>query len=384
MHIVQVVKNFPPAIGGVENYVYSLSLEMSKLGHKVSVITSKGVKKNEKHARNVDRKLCMQGVKVYRLNILPTGVSSHLINSHYTFLMPSLISKLLSINADIIHAHSFPALHTDISALLSWLRSLPLIISIHGLCKPHRLYSSLIGKKVISISRRVVVNNPYQSDLLRRMGIKDDKIRVIPPGINVERFQNCDNSSKDRKTLKEKIILFVGRIVKGKGLEYLVKAAPKVLRHFPESKFVIVGRDYGFAKHLKRLIARKGITSHFIFTGSKRGHDLVETYYSCDVFVLPSEHEGFGLAALEAMTCGKPVVITDYEGASWFKQSGACFIVKRGDAKALAQSLITILSNEKLAEKMSERAKFFAQKFDWSSISRKVENLYFEVVNSKH
>lgn len=381
MNVVQVVKSFPPAIGGVENHVYHLSLELCRRGHRVSVLTSEGNVKNAEEIQRINRKLRKRNAKVYRLKKLSTGLSPSIINSHYTFFMPSAIPRLLSTKANIVHAHSFPSLHADISGILSRVRGIPFVLKVHGLHRLHRFYNAILGKKILSLAKRVIVNNPYQAHLLRRMGVKGEKIRAIPPGIHVERFRKSYKSSfKDRYGIWGRIILFVGRIVRGKGLKQLVKAAPKVLKRFSKSRFVIVGRDLGFGRHLKKLIVRRGLQSHFVFTGPKRERELVKAYNSCDVFVLPSKHEGFGIAALEAMACGKPAVITDYEGSSWFKRSGACRIVRRGKPRELARALVALLSKEALIDRMSERAEEFAQNFDWSLISKKIERVYLEAL----
>jgi len=136
---------FPPKIGGVENYVYNLSRALAQRGHHVTVITY--AERNASMIQRIDRRLRMEGVQVHRLNTIPTGLQRRHINSHYTRFAPSLVSRLIKEDADIVDSHSYPALHTDLVFKASRKTSTPCVIHVHGMHHVHHLHHFLAGSR---------------------------------------------------------------------------------------------------------------------------------------------------------------------------------------------------------------------------------------------
>jgi rhamnosyl/mannosyltransferase len=176
-----------------------------------------------------------------------------------------------------------------------------------------------------------------------------------------------------------RIILFVGRLVYYKGVEYLIKAMPEI-----EAKLILIGEG-PLKKKLKEIVRSLSLWDKVVFQSPVPDSDLVAYYHACDVFVLPSVEitEAFGLVQLEAMACGKPVVSTALPtGVPFVNQHGKTgFIVPPRDHRALAQAINTLLSNPQLREQYGMYAKRrVEQEFNMKFITAKVMQVYKELL----
>lgn len=146
-----------------------------------------------------------------------------------------------------------------------------------------------------------------------------------------------------------------------KGVDTVIKALPKVLNSVPEACYVVVG-DGPDRDRLERLAAETGVKHLVFFVGGTTDEEMMGYYAACDVFVMPSATEGFGIAFLEAMALGKPVIGGDHGGTRNLIEPGVTgFLVKHGDIDVLADTLILLLTNEELRKRMGEAGRQCAE-----------------------
>jgi glycosyltransferase involved in cell wall biosynthesis len=173
------------------------------------------------------------------------------------------------------------------------------------------------------------------------------------------------------------IILFVGRLNYQKGLRYLLAAMPTVLSRFKGAKLVIVGGGEQFV-YLQNLSESLGVKNSVIFTGEIPHERITDAFAAADILVLPSIFESFGIVLIEAQAMGKPVVCTRVGGvpeALIEKETGIIVEPRRPDQ--LAEAIISILSNPKMAKSMGEKGrKFVEENFDWQKTVSKIVEIY--------
>jgi glycosyltransferase involved in cell wall biosynthesis len=191
-----------------------------------------------------------------------------------------------------------------------------------------------------------------------------EKITYIHNGVNIERFNvgvpDINILSKYSIPLNRKIILFVGRVSFRKGVIDLVKAFSIVKKNINEVMLLIVGReDVKYGERVKRVIQELNIADSTLLLGPIPNKEVVEILKKCDLFVYPSiGGEGIPRAIIEAMACGKPVVATNIAGIPEVVKNGETgFLVKVGDYQSLAQYIMNILRNEKLARMLGNNAR---------------------------
>lgn len=198
---------------------------------------------------------------------------------------------------------------------------------------------------------------------------RSDKITILYPGIEVRKFEEEANTSKIRKQLKissdARIISTIGRIQKGKGQEYFVKALPLVHEQFPDTYFLIAGtptfeNDSAYFNYIKTLVEKFHIKEKVIFTGFKK--DICEIIALSNLIVCPSiMPEGFGFIVVESMVAGKPVVATNFGGpAEIIKDGENGVLVPPKDEKALASAIIKLFKDDELRNRIAEKAKHVA------------------------
>ncbi len=222
---------------------------------------------------------------------------------------------------------------------------------------------------------------------LIKEGISEDKILVIRLGVNINQFKHQTLNIKyqnDKSTFK---ILFVGRLVKEKGVEDLYEAFKKVkslrlkIKNY-SLKLKIVGR--GLLKNkIKKMISRDCLNS-FVKIEEKSYKEMAEVYQNADIIVVPSKktktwEEQYGMVLVEAMASGLPVIAYD-TGAISEVLGGVGLLVKEGNIDGLTSSIIYLLKNKNLREKIGRMGRERAEKlFDSRKIAKKIEEIYINI-----
>lgn len=222
--------------------------------------------------------------------------------------------------------------------------------------------------------------------LCREQGIGPDKVTVIYPGIDVERFADVGQRAAVRQELQipldTLVVGAVSRLVPEKGLADLMTAMARILREIPNTRLVIVG-DGPLRSQLERSITGLGLQGLVHLTGSRR--DIPKLLSAMDVFALPSHREGFGMALVEAMAAGLPVVATDVGGIPEVVEHGVTgFVVPPHDIGALSVNILLLLEDSALRAKMgADGRQQVQQRFTARRAAMQTQDLYLSLLARK-
>jgi len=215
------------------------------------------------------------------------------------------------------------------------------------------------------------------AETLRSIGIEEERITVIPSGIEIERFRRVAEDREGSKGGVETVIGCIGSLEREKGHSCLIDAAGKVLAVRSDVRFVIYGKGR-LEGALKAQVKKLGIAGKFeinTFMGP-----MEKVLSSFDIFVLPSLEEGLSTALMAALACGLPVVASRTGGVPEVVRENAGLLVPPGDSDALAEALLKLLRDEKLRTRFSEAAFQAAQRFDIRVTVEETYNLYRNLV----
>jgi glycosyltransferase involved in cell wall biosynthesis len=371
--IVHVLSAFFPVIGGVDNYVRSLSKEMIRMGNEVTVITS-GLGSGGR-AREEE----IFGISVKRLD--------YLFKIGGTPVIPGLYRELREINADVIHTHLPTPYTADIACHVARRRGIPCVLTYHN-----DITGRGVNKYIAAVYNRLVLPGTLgdaDGIISTQAGYKErspylkkfeNNITIIPCGVETDRFKPLA-SEKDENSIFFLSILNCYHAYKG--LDYLLEALPRVKREISTVRLIIGGAGE-WSGYYKRRAASLGLEQAVQFHGFIPDDKLMEYYNRCTVFVMPSTssaQEGFGMVLLEALACGTPVITTDIAGvARDIKENKAGIIVPVKDARALAVAILDILKDKKKTGEMGQRGrKLVEAKYGWGRVGNEVIKLYNRV-----
>ncbi|MEW5761152.1 MAG: glycosyltransferase family 4 protein [Candidatus Thermoplasmatota archaeon] len=379
MKIIQACIRFPPAPGGVEAHVSSISNELKKIGHEVIVFTS-----------DLYMEIPLKRLKNYTDTKDIRRFRAYTIGgeAHYIF-MPSMLSAFLKENFDIIHCHSYGYFHLNIGAFVKKIRGKKLVLTPHfhpewsmwgGKKRKflRKIYDKFFSKIVLESIDRIIFVSKKEMEL---MGIENDRCVVIPNGVDINRFSTMLDGKKFRNKYgleDDKVVLFVGRLASNKGLDFLMECIPNIIKEHRKTKFVFVGEDSGMYGRLLEIIKNLEINENVLFTGHLSEELLISAYKACDILVLPSEYEAFGIVLLEAMACAKPCIGTRVGGITDVIDDGKNGItVEYGKKKEMEEAIVHLLENEKVCKNMGICGKRkVEEKFTWEKITKEIENVY--------
>jgi phosphatidylinositol alpha-1,6-mannosyltransferase len=372
MNFIFVTFDFPPTIGGIQTRGKYYVKELTKMGHKVIVFHML-----KTYFENFDRHKCCIvqknfGAIVYRL---PASVKD---------IFPAFYSALQFIKKtriDVVHILS--GAYTPIGLLFllyGKIKKKKTGISLYGkdiLSSKHNPIDKILLRIALLMSDKIGVNSKATAHLLPKSIYR--KISILYPGIDP---QMANVAKETKKPNLKREILFVGRLVKRKGVDKVLKAFQLLQSKMPNTQLVIVGNGPQM-KFLKTLAKELGIEGKVEFTGKLTGRPLFEKYSQCDLFVMPSERlnldvEGFGMVFLEAALFRKPVVGTWSGGIPEAVIDGYTgILVKPGDVNALKDAMVLLLTNEELARKMGENAyNRVIKEFTWEKAAKKFLEMY--------
>lgn len=390
MKVLQACTRFPPAPGGAEMHVLSISKELVSRGYDLKVYTS-DLYMEIPFKRMESWEPLVKNVPVQRFKAYTMGG-----NLHYLFI-PAMTRAILSYKADVIHTHSYGYFQNNVSGLNKKLRDTPFVITTHyhppwsmwGGPKRkqiRQIYDKLIAPSVIHAADIIIGVSHHEIELLNQVIPLDEaKIRYIPNGIPFEKYDPIPDPAPFIKKYNPSrpLILYVGRLASNKGLETLVESAPAILKEFPNATFALVGEDEGMKAILTKNLKKLGISKNFIFTGHITDDELFHSSFSaCDLFVLPSEWEAFGIVLCEAMACEKPCVGTRVGGVPEVigKAQKTGLIVEYGNARQLSDAIIELLSDDKRRMVMGKAGrKRVKAKFTWKKVVDQIEEVYKEI-----
>jgi glycosyltransferase involved in cell wall biosynthesis len=408
----------PPRYGGgIETYVYELSKHLSRIGDEVTVISisplrraSGVIKEGIRYEFFANKRVvsalplvlileifklcCKTDAQIYHYNLgLPTGYGSWLaaklrgkpkVSTMHTPL--TLLSRHShGLNPQVAREQTrFP------SSLIDY-RHRPLETLINDINVASECIVAKLADHVISTSQAV------KHGLTTFLKVDPNKITVIPPGVDVDRFNPTLNHFYIRRMLgidDDPIILFVGRLIRSKGVHYLLQAVSEIKKEIPNVRIILVGPTRGFFQkprvhlqddymtYLHKIVKEGGLEQHVFFEGNVPIEKLPYYYAACDVFALPSLHEGFGLSVVEAMACGKPVVVSNLGGLRDIVDDGISgFLIKPGDLSQLIDKLSYLLKNVDGAKSIGKVArKVVEEKFSGHIIAQRVHTVYEKVL----
>lgn len=400
MRVLMLSWEYPPKIvGGIARHVYELSHALAEQQITVYVITAEypGAPAYERQHEHLH---------VYRV-----AVTEHandfvhwvqLLNQSMRLKAEELLNgwqqegkpfkQRAFQDGVLLHAHDWLAHYAG--AHLKHAYRLPLIATIHateygrnlGLHNDLQRYIASVEWQLSYEAWRVICCSWYmKSEVEFALQTPPDKIVVLPNGVDVSKFQ-FKFDEVERQAFRsnyaapdEKILFFVGRMVREKGAHVLLEALPKVRVVHPNVKLLIVGG--GYRDHLVQLASWLGISQHVYFTGFVPDDVLLRIYRIADVAVFPSLYEPFGIVALEAMAAKIPVVVSDAGGLKEMVEHSVTGIVTwLNNSDSLAWGILQVLQNPEHAQQMAlEASRRVNTIYNWKRIAKQTVEQYRQV-----
>jgi glycosyltransferase involved in cell wall biosynthesis len=390
MNILLISGTFPPRrYGGVTRISYITAKKLQGKGHKVTVYTTD--LGNTPHSRlNIQNTVVLDGVTVYYFK----NISNILAFKHHIFLPLGMIQIMRrSIKCyDVVHINGFRELHNVAVSYYATKNHVPYVLQAHGslprVMNKRRLkwiYDVLFGYRLLKNASRVIALNHSEAEQYRAMGVPEEKIAIIPNGIDLSEYVNLPPEGAFRRTFNipenMKIILYLGRVHKTKGIDLLIRAYAH-LRNKMRCKdvfLVIAGPDDGYLGEARALANSLGLCGSIIFTGFISNEDKLKALVDAEVFVTPSFY-GFPMTFLEACAVGVPIVTTNLgETLEWINENVG--YITQPTPQNLAEAIHRIVSDDRLRRKFSENCtKIVKSEFSIEKVVEKLEKLYEEVV----
>lgn len=280
---------------------------------------------------------------------------------------------------DVIHAHDWMTYPAGIAA--KNVSGKPLIVHVHA-TEFDRAGEKNIDTRVHSIEQqgmleadRVVTVSEWTKNIaVTKYNVPEQKVSVVHNGIIRKKNAKVEFTSPLRKA---PVVTFLGRITHQKGPLYFVEAAKKVLQEIPDARFVVAGSGDLLPAMIQR-VAKLKMSSRFHFTGFLKGNDIQKVWKISSLYVMPSVSEPFGIAPLEAIQAGVPVIIS--------KQSGVAEVMPHAitvdfwNTDQLAESICSVLKYKSLHKTLAKNSKQHIKDITWDKAAKKLNNLYHELI----
>jgi D-inositol-3-phosphate glycosyltransferase len=230
-------------------------------------------------------------------------------------------------------------------------------------------------------------------DLIRLYGADPEHVHVVAPGIDLATFQPLDRADARRKIGygQGRVLLFVGRLERLKGVDVAIRALALLRdRANDDVRLIVLGEDVrdgdeSEKERLKLVASASGVRDRVDFLGSVAHHELPYFYAAADVCVMPSYSESFGLVALEAQACGRPVVASGVSGLrSVVRDEVSGYLIDDHDPAIYAERIGRLLADPELAQQMGRRGRLLAQRFSWTRTADRLGNLFEGAIESSH
>jgi D-inositol-3-phosphate glycosyltransferase len=389
--------------GGMNVYVRDLTRQLGRMGVQVDVFT----RSQDEHVPHVLHDLGYGNRVVH----VPAGPELPLPKEELVAYLPQFVDGVRAFGMnksqqyDLIHSHYWMSGIAARDLKAEW--NVPIVQMFHtlGLMKQRvaRLPGEAEGdyrvegeRQVLRLADRIVAATPAELAQLQWLYQADaHKVVIIPPGVDLSHFYPIpEDEAKEFIGVSpcDQLLLFVGRIEPLKGIDTLIEAIAIMRQRQVYVCLSVVGGNLGENQEassdemarLQALREKYDLHDLILFLG-RRSQDTLPYYYSAaKAVVVPSHYESFGMVALEAMACGKPVVASQVGGLAFLVQDGITgFTVPVDEPQALADRLITLIQDASLRERMGKQAAVFARDFGWEKIAIQIVKLYQQLLETR-
>ncbi len=393
MRVIMLSWEYPPKIvGGISRHVYDLAHALVKQDVEVHVVTCEHPGAAAEEVED--------GIYLYR--VTPPGAGNdfihwvQLLNDAMLARADTLVAEILNKGdgqALLLHPHDWLAHYA--AAALKHKYHLPLVATIHatesgrnnGIKGPTQGYINSVEEQLQNEAWRVIVCTEFMKrECEVALHTPWDKMDVVPNGVEAAKFKLPDFTPAEKAAFRaryaapeEKIIFFVGRMVREKGVQVLIESLPKVRWGYHDAKLLICGG--GHREHLVNLAAYLGMERHVYFAGFVPDDDLLKIYSIIDIACFPSLYEPFGIVALEAMAAKVPVVVSDAGGLPEVVENNVTGITTyAGNPNSLADGLLKLLHEPDTADRLVDAAyERVLTTFNWDTIAAQTIAVYDRV-----
>jgi phosphatidylinositol alpha-mannosyltransferase len=358
--------------GGVTVHISYLEHYFTQMGNEVKVIAP---------ASKAISKFGDRFISIGKPRPIPTSGSIARVT-----LSPWLSSKIKTVfdkeKFDIVHLHEplMPMLCTTVLRL-SQTANIATFHACHG--NPGYDFAKPFGKWILNrwfhkLHGKIAVSKPAVEFVSKYF---HGYYNIIPNGVDIDHF-SPDVSPIEEFADGKLNILFVSRLEKRKGLNYLLEAFKRVKQEIPNSRLIIVGPGTRLRRKYENHVARSSLKD-VVFTGLVPYEELPRYYRTADVFCAPATgRESFGLILLEAMAVGRPIVASNIDGyASVLTHNVEGLLVPPGDREVLARALLSLLTDESLRREIGAKGRVKALKYSWEQIAQNVLNYYMRILS---
>ncbi|MBI2625244.1 MAG: glycosyltransferase family 4 protein [Candidatus Nealsonbacteria bacterium] len=371
MKILMPVLHYYPVIGGLETWTQNIAEGLSNKAE-FFVVTGKVSGQPREELRN--------GVRIIRTSSYSLKNLSYSSPFYILTTLPFIFFASLFLikkeKIQILHCQGF--LSSFLGCLLSKIANIHYIITVQRLEENKGFLRKLVYRNaMVCIAASHAIKEYFEE-----LGCKD--VEVIPNGIDLARFKNLDRQrSRNKLGLKDEFaVMTVARLEKIKGLEYLIGAAKIISKNPPNQHkpvFIIIG-DGSERKNLEGLAEKLGVEDRVKFLGPIANERIPEYLAGADCFVLPSLKEGFGIAILEAMAAGVPVVATNVGGIKDIIEGGKTgILVEPENSEALAKVISKTCSSGELIGQLVNNAMGELTHYSWNNVLEKVYKIYQKI-----
>jgi len=389
MKILHVAHFFYPCLsaGGVVNASYQIA-RMQARDNSVKVISSDACKerlKFEESRYDVD----IDSIKVdYFKNISNRFKLATMLDTPLgaIFRIKNQIRDF-----DVVHVHEHRQTLSIIACYFARRYGIPYVVQAHGSVLPFfqkeglkNIFDKVFGFKILHGASKVFALTEVEKEQYLKMGVEEDRIEIVPLGINIEEYSDLPEEGIFREKFNiskdDKLIIFIGRVHEIKGLDLLIEAFKELADSESDVKLAIVGPDDGYMDALNLRIAECDLSDKVIVTGPLYKSEKQEALVDCDLFVMPSKYESFTTSGLEAMACGKPLVLTKNNHIhDWV--DGSVGLACDDDKMSLKDAMAEVLFDEELSKKFGMNGRRLIQeKYNWDMINEQILNIYESII----
>ena len=362
-------KHIPSREGGIEIVVEDLCTRLVEQGYDVTCYNRGG-----HHISGTEYDIPkINNYKGIRIKTVPTIEKKGLaaVTSSFFAALCSAFGKY-----DVVH------IHAEGPAFFTWLPKMfgkRVIVTIHGLDWQRAKWKSGLGAKLIKLGEKnavkyadeIIVLSKNVQEYFKSTYGRDTKF--IPNGVNRPKIQKAEFITEKYGLIKDSYILFLGRLVPEKGVQYLIEAFKNVET---DKKLVIAGGSSDTDSFIEELKNLAKDDERIIFTGFVQGKMLDELYSNAYIYTLPSDLEGMPLSLLEAMSYGNCCLVSDIPECIEVVEDKA-LIFKKSDAEDLKEKLQVLLRDRKGVKKYKESStEFICQKYNWADMVEKTLRIY--------